>query len=109
MRGGGVKVVDASAGVGVSVGSAPSAGATLQHPHTEVRGATALLTRPQDLVLRETERFSHYGRDINDANSTELMKDRGHSSSSVRSMSSQSLDTAAPGSMGSSIEPNAVQ
>ena len=78
-------------------------------PTPKCGGATALLTRPQDLVLRETKRFSHYGRDINDANSTELMKDRGHSSSSVRSMSSQSLDTADPGSMGSSIAPNAVQ
>lgn len=37
------------------------------------------------------------------------MKDRGHSSSSVRSMSSHNRDTVAPGSMGSSIVPSAVE
>ena len=60
-------------------------------------------TRTQRLPVR------YFGRDINDEKLTVLIKDRGHSSSSVKSMSSHKRDTAAPGSIGSSIVPNAVE
>ena len=60
-------------------------------------------TRTQRLPVR------YFGRDINDEKLTVLIKDRGHSSSSVKSMSSHKRDTAAPGSIGSSIVPSAVE
>lgn len=75
----------------------------LQLPHTEVRGCYCAVNAACGVgrLCEKNSPFSYFGRDINDAKWTELMKERGHSSSSVRSMSSQSLDTAAPGAMGS--------